>query len=100
MASSSTILALSEMAELRAHGLGIPILFPISEVGFACVSAVYLSIRFSFKKSLILIKREIYDPLTLLVTVSIPESSKVAENGSTMWELGAGKYRVYGLTES
>ena len=32
MASSSTVPALSEMAELRAHGLGIPILFFFSEV--------------------------------------------------------------------
>ena len=100
MASSSTVPALSEMAELHAHGLGIPILFPVSEAGFACVSVVYLSIRFSFKESSILIEREIYDPVTLLVTITIPESSKIAENGSTMWELGAGKYRVYGLIES
>ena len=100
MASSSTVHALSKMAELRAHGLGIPILFSISEAGFACVSAVYLSIRFSFKESLILIEREIYDPLTSLVAVTVPKSSKVAENGSIVWELGTGKYKVYGLTES
>ena len=100
MASSSTVLALSEMAELRAYGLGIPILFPISEARFACVSAVYLSIRFSFKESSILIEWEIYNLVTSLVTVTILESSKVAENGSIVWELGAGKYKVYGLTES
>ena len=100
MASSSIVPTLSEMAELRAHGLGISILFPVCEARFACVSVVYLSIRFSFKESLILIKRQIYDLLTSLVTNSIPESSKIAENGSTVWELGTGKYRVYGLTES
>ena len=100
MASSSTIPALSEMAELHAHGLGIPILFPISEARFAYISAVYLIIRFSFKESSILIEREIYDLVTLLVTVTILESSKVAENGFIVWELSVGKYRMYGLSES
>ena len=100
MASSAILPAILDIVELRAHGLGVPVLFPITNAGFASVSAVYLSVRFLFKESSILIEHEIYDPATSLVFVTIPESSKVTESGSIVWELGAGKYRVYGLSES
>jgi hypothetical protein len=67
MASSSTVPQVSEMAELRAQGLGVPILFPIGPAGFASVSAIQLSIRFGLQESTIFVEREIIDPATSLL---------------------------------
>jgi hypothetical protein len=100
MASSSTVPSVSEMVELRANGLRIPILFPIDANGFASVSSLHLSIRFSMQDRTIWVEREIYDSDTSLLSLTIREIPIVADNGSSMWELGAGKYRVYGLPDS
>jgi len=87
------------MAELRANGGEIPILFPITEEGFASISAQYLSVRFGFSIDSILIEREIYDPISSLVSMTIPVKSSTT-SGTTVWKLGAGKYNVYGLPVS
>jgi hypothetical protein len=99
MASSSTIPSVSKMVELRAHGLGIPILFPIDANGFAFVSSFHLSIRFSMQNSTIWVEREIYDTATSLLSLTMRENHIVADNGSSLWELCTGKYRVYGLPD-
>jgi hypothetical protein len=49
MASSSTVPSVSKMVELHANGLEIPILFPIDANGFASVSSLHFSIRFSMQ---------------------------------------------------
>jgi hypothetical protein len=86
------------MAELRSHG--VPILFPIDAHGIASVSDLHLSIRFSLKASTIWVEREIFDPDTGLVVQTLHETSKLTDNGNVIWELGTGKYRVYGLPDS
>jgi hypothetical protein len=88
------------MVELRANGLGIPILFPIDANGFAFVSLLHLSIRFSMQDRTIWVKHEIYDTATSLLSLTMRENPIVADNGSSMWELGVGKYTVYGLPYS
>ena len=100
MASASIVPSVSEMVELRANGLGIPTIFPIHSNGFASVSSVHLSMRFSFQGNSICVERKIYDTATSLLSMTLRESPRVAENGSSMWELCAGKYRVYGLPVS
>jgi len=86
------------MAELRSHG--VPILFPIDAHGFVSVSDLHLNIRFSLKPSTIWVEREIFDPDTGLVVQTLHENSKLTDNGNVIWELGPGKYRVYGLPDS
>jgi hypothetical protein len=96
MASTSNKPPFSEMAELRSHGIGVPILFPIDAHGIAVVSDLHLSMRFSFKPNTIWVEREIFHPDTGLLVHIFHETSKVTDNGNIVWELGAGKYRVCG----
>ena len=49
MVSTSFMPSLSEMAEIRSNGLGVPILFPICEDGLATITALYISIRFGLQ---------------------------------------------------
>ena len=100
MASSSTVPCVSKMVELHANGLGIPFLFPIDANGFAYVSSLHLSIRFSLQHSTIWVKCKIYDSVTSLLSLTMRENSRLADNGSSVWELCTGKYRVYELEES
>jgi hypothetical protein len=100
MASTSILPPVFEMAELCSHGIGIPILFPIDAEGIDVVSRLHLSIRFSLKASTIWIEREIFHPDIGLFVQTLHETSKLTDNGNVVWELGAGKYRVYGLPNS
>ena len=100
MASTSNIPHVFEMAKLCSHGIGIPILFSIDAHGIVVVSDLHLSIRFSLKASTIWVECEIFHPHTGLVVQTFHETSKLTDNGNVVWELGAGKYRVYGLLDS
>ena len=97
MASSTAVPTSSEMVEIRANGIDIPILFPVNSDGVATVSSLHLSIRFSLQDGSIWVEREFYDSTTSLLSLTLRENPRVADNGSSMWELCAGKYRVYGL---
>jgi hypothetical protein len=96
MASTSIFPPVSEMAELRSNGIGVPILFPIDPTGIIVVSCLHLSIRFSLQAGTIWVEREIFHPDTGLLVHTFHETSKVTDNGNVVWELGAGKYRVCG----
>ena len=85
------------MVELRANGVGIPLLFPVDAKIFTFVSSLHLSIRFSLQNSSIWVERHIYDNATPILSLTMHEHSRVANNGSFVWELPVGKYRVYGL---
>ena len=87
------------MAELRANGFGVPIFFLIDADGFAHVSSLHLRVRFSLQVGSIWVEREIYDPLTSLLSLTMRENPILADNGSSVWKLAANKYRVYGLPE-
>ena len=100
MASSSFVPSVSDVAELRANGFGVPILFPIDTSGFARVSSLQFSIRFSLLDSSVWVEREIHDPLTSLLSSTMRENPIPADNGSYVWDLPAGKYRVYGVPQS
>ena len=84
MASSSTMPSIAHMVELHANGIGIPLLFPIDANGFASVSSLHLSIRFSFQDGSIWVKREIYDPFSSLLSSNMRENFICANNGSSV----------------
>ena len=44
MASTSILPPVSEMAELRSHGIGVPIIFPIGAQGIVVVSELHLAL--------------------------------------------------------
>src|ERR1700737_1150508 len=98
MGSSSILPPVSEMAEIRSHGIGVPILFPIDAQGIAVVSELHLCLRFSLQPNTVWVDREIFDDTGLLVH-SFHESSKLTDNGN-VWELRAGKYTVVGSPAS
>ena len=97
MASTLTLRSLSKLAKIRSNGLGVPILFPIGEDGLATVTASHISIRFCLQETSVWIEREVYDPLNLVLSHTIPEASKHPNDGSIIWTLKLDKYKVYGL---
>jgi hypothetical protein len=84
MASSSTLPCVLEMIELRANGLGLPICFPVVANGFAYVSSLYLGIRFLLQDCTIWVEREINDSATSLLSLTMREHLRVADNGSSV----------------
>ena len=100
MASTSFVPNLVHIVEIRAYGLGIPLLLPVDDFGLATVSSIRLSIRFKFRASSIWIERELLHPVTLKISHTITEVSTHSEDGSTLWNLRSGKYRVYGVVDS
>ena len=92
----STVPFASDVAELHANGLRI-LFFPIDANGFAYVSSIHLSYRFSLQDSSIWVEREIYDNVTSLLSLTMRVNHRVADKGSSMWDLCAGQYKVYGL---
>ena len=60
----------------------------------------FVSIRFSLHDASNWVEREIYDPLTSLLSSTICKNPIVADNESFVWELSTSTYRVYGLPES
>ena len=88
------------MVELRPHGIGVPIFFPIDAHGIVVVSSLHLSITFSLKVSTIRVEHEIFHPDTRLLVQTLNDTSKLTENGHVVWELGPTKHRVYGLPDS
>jgi hypothetical protein len=100
MASTSIFPPVSEMAELRSNGSGVPILFPIDAASIVVISCFHLSIRFSLQASAIWVEREIFHPDIGLLVHTFHETSKVTDNGIVVWELAARRYRVCGWPDS
>ena len=71
MASSSTVPCVSEMVELRANGLEIPILCPLDAYRFAFVSSLHLSNKFLLQDNTIWVEREICDSATSLFSLTM-----------------------------
>jgi hypothetical protein len=94
------LIPVAQMAKLRSHGIGVPILFPIDAHDIVVVSGLHLSIRFSLQASSIWLEREIFHPNTGLLLHTLHETSKLTDNGNVVWEFGTGNYRVYGLPDS
>ena len=99
MVSSSFVPSVSDMAELRANGFGVPIFFPIDTKRFARVSSLHLSIKFSLHDASIWVERKIYDPFTSLLSSTMHENPILTDNNLSVWEFPASKYRVYGVPQ-
>ena len=98
MASSST--ACQTWLSFVPMALKSLFIFPVDAIGFAFVFSLHLSIRFSLQDSTIWVERKIYDTAISLLSLTMRENPRFADNGSPLWELGAGKYRVYGFFNS
>ena len=88
------------MVEFRANGTDVPICFPVDAPGFANISSLHLSVRFNFVQSSLWVECEVFNPMTSLLTHTMPESSIRSDNSFYAWNLLLGMYRVYGLSES
>ena len=64
MASTSFVLDLVNMVEIRAHGFGILLFLPVDDFGLVVVSSFRLSIRFKLLASSIWIEHELLDLVT------------------------------------
>ena len=91
---------LVNMVEIRAHGLGILFLLLFDDFGLAAVFSICLSIRFKLFASSIWIEHELLNPVTLQISHTITELSTHSKDGSTLWNLCSGRYRVYGVVDS
>ena len=98
MASTSFVLDLVNMVEIRAHGLGILLLLFVDDFGLAAVSSICFSIRFKLLAFSIWI--ELLNPVTLEISHTITEVSIHSKDGSTLWNLCSGKYCIYGVADS
>jgi hypothetical protein len=82
-----------------AQGDSVPILFPLGKDGHALVTSLRLSLRFRFSDEFMYIDEEIYDAQSgdLIQTIG---QSLVCDRDSKQWLLNAGRYRVYGVSDS
>ena len=82
MAAGVPTAFLPHMVEIRVHGIGLPILFPVGANGFALVSSIRLSIRFLMQEPTVAIEEEVVDPLTTGVTHIVSLESERAADSS------------------
>ena len=100
MASTSFVLDLVNMVEIRAHGIGILLLLHVDDFNLVVVLSIRLSIRFKLLASSIWIERELLDPISFKISHTFTKVSAHSEDGSTLWNLRSGKYCVYGVVDS
>ena len=89
-----------KMAKICSNGLGVPILFPVGKDGLTTIMALHISIRFGLQDTSVWVEREVYDRLTLTFLHTMPKASKLFNDGTVIWTLKPGRYKVYGLTTS
>ena len=88
MASTLALPFLSEMTKICSNSLGVPIHFPIDEDGLATITALHISIRFGLQDTSVSVEREVYDPLILTLSYTIPEASKLSNDGTIIDSFG------------
>jgi hypothetical protein len=78
---------------------GVPISFPLGIDGVAHVTSLRLSLRFQMSEDFIFIDEEVYDAQSgdLIHTIG---QSPVCDRASKQWLLNAGRYRIYGMSDS
>jgi hypothetical protein len=99
MASLNPSDAHSRFAVICVDGDGVPISFPLSNDGHALVTSLRLSLRFQMSEDFIFIDEEVYDGHSgdLIHTIG---QSPVCNGGTKQWLLNAGRYQVYGVSDS
>jgi hypothetical protein len=78
---------------------GVPISFPLGIDEVAHVTSLRLSLRFQMSEDFMFIDEEVYDAQSgnLIYTIG---KSPVCDGASKEWLLNAGRYRVYGVSDS
>jgi hypothetical protein len=78
---------------------GVPISFPLGTDGVALVTSLRLSLRFQMSEDYMFIDEEVYDAQSgdLIHTIG---QSLVCDGASKQWLFNAGRYRVYGVSDS
>jgi hypothetical protein len=78
---------------------GVPISFPLGIDGVAHVTSLRLGLRFQMSEDFMFIDEEVYDAQSgdLIHTIG---QSPTCDGPSKQWLLNAGRYRVYGVSNS
>jgi hypothetical protein len=78
---------------------GVPISFPLGNDEVALVTSIRLSLRFQMSEDFMFIDEEVYDAQSgdLIHTIG---QSLACDGASKQWLLNAGRYRVYGVSDS
>jgi hypothetical protein len=84
---------------IHANGDGVPISLPLGNDSHALVTSLRLSLRFQFSEEFMYIDEEVYDAHSgdLIQTIG---QSPVFNGDSKQWLLNAGRYQVYGVSDS
>jgi hypothetical protein len=78
---------------------GVPISFPLGNDGVAHVTSLRLSLRFQMSEDFMFIDEEVYDAQSRDLIHTIGQSP-VCDGDTKQWLLNAGRYRVYGISDS
>jgi hypothetical protein len=78
---------------------GVPISFPLGNDEVALVNSIRLSLRFQMSEDFMFIDEEVYDAQSRDLIHTIGQSP-VCDGDTKQWLLSAGRYRVYGLSDS
>ena len=87
------------LAVIYLDGVGVPISFTVDSDGVAHVTSLRLSLRFQLSEDFMFIDEDVYDPNSGDLTHTIGQSP-VSDGGSKHWLLNAGRYRVFGVSDS
>ena len=87
------------LAVIYLDGVGVPISFPLGSDKLARVTSLRLSLRFQLSEHFMFLDEDVYDANSGDLTHIIGQSP-VCDGGSKLWLLNAGRYRVYGLSDS
>ena len=87
------------MATVRANGQGVPISFPIGDLGYAVVSSSRLSARFLLTENSLDIDEEVFDSSSGELTHTIGQEP-IVSSPLRQWHLHPGRYLAYGLSKS
>jgi hypothetical protein len=87
------------LAVIYFDGEGVLISFPLGNDGITLVTSMTLSLKFQMSEDFMFIDEEVYDTQTgdLIHTIG---QSPVCDRASKQWLLNAGRYRVYGMSDS
>jgi hypothetical protein len=99
MASHNPCDTHSTLAIIYSNGDGVPISFPLGNDGLALVTSLRLSLRFHMSEDFMFIDEEVYDAQSRDLIHTIGQSP-ACDGASKQWLLNAGRYRVYGMSDS
>jgi hypothetical protein len=87
------------LAVIYSDGDGAPISFPLGNDGVALVTSLRLSLRFHMSEDIMFIDEEVYDAQSGDLIHTIGKSPE-CDGVTKQWLLNAGRYQVYGVSDS